>query len=181
MSDQKIVVGLLGITHPHASARVRALREIDGVEVVAAADTDSRLQYFTDKYDVEPREIDDVLNDDRINAIMVHSKSKDMVPHAKRALAAGKSVVVEKPGGGTVADLEELLALKEAADPQRIVQVGYNVRLSESVQRLKELLDAGLIGEVVSVQARGAAKVGEHITEHLNQPADMGGVLWILG
>lgn len=118
MSDQKIVVGLLGITHPHASARVRALREIDGVEVVAAADTDSRLQYFTDKYDVEPREIDDVLNDDRINAIMVHSKSKDMVPHAKRALAAGKSVVVEKPGGGTVADLEELLALKEAADPQ---------------------------------------------------------------
>lgn len=181
MSDQKIVIGLLGITHPHASARVRALREIDGVEVVAAADTDSRLQYFTEKYDVEPREIDDVLNDDRINAIMVHSKSKDMVPHAKRALAAGKSVVVEKPGGGTVADLEELLALKEAADPQRIVQVGYNVRLSESVQRLKELLDAGLIGEVVSVQARGAAKVGEHITEHLNQPADMGGVLWILG
>ena len=181
MSDQKIVIGLLGITHPHASARVRALREIDGVEVIAAADTDSRLQYFTDKYDVEPREIDDVLNDDRINAIMVHSKSKDMVPHAKRALEAGKSVVVEKPGGGTVADLEELLALKEAANPQQIVQVGYNVRLYESVQRLKELLDAGLIGEVVSVQARGAAKVGEHITEHLNQPADMGGVLWILG
>ena len=101
MSDQKIVIGLLGITHPHASARVRALREIDGVEVIAAADTDSRLQYFTDKYDVEPREIDDVLNDDRINAIMVHSKSKDMVPHAKRALEAGKSVVVEKPSGGS--------------------------------------------------------------------------------
>ncbi|BAU97406.1 oxidoreductase [Corynebacterium suranareeae] len=181
MSDQKIVVGLLGITHPHASARVRALREIDGVEVIAAADTDPRLNYFTDKYDVEPREIDEVLNDDRINAIMVHSKSKDMVPHAKRALAAGKSVVVEKPGGGTVADLEELLELKNAADPSQIVQVGYNVRLSESIQRLKELVDAGLIGEVVSVQARGAAKVGEHITEHLNQPADMGGVLWILG
>src|SRR5689334_6278142 len=43
MSDA-IVVGLLGITHPHASARVRALREIDGVEVVAAADDDSRLK-----------------------------------------------------------------------------------------------------------------------------------------
>lgn len=181
MSAPKITVGLLGITHPHASARVRALREIDGVEVVAAADTDPRLRYFAEKYNVEAREIDAILNDDSINAIMVHSKSKDMVPHARRALEAGKSVVVEKPGGGTVEDLEELLTLKESTDPSQIVQVGYNVRLSESVQKLKTLVNEGLIGEVVSVQARGAAKVGEHITEHLNQPADMGGVLWILG
>lgn len=177
---EKIVVGLLGITHPHASARVRALRAIDGVEVVAAADTDPRLTYFTDKYDVEARDIDGILDDPRITAVMVHSKSKDMVAHARRALAAGKSVVVEKPGGGTVADLEELARLEAAALGQ-VVQVGYNVRLARSITRLKELLDAGVIGEVVSVSARGAALVGEHLTEHLNQPADMGGVLWILG
>ena len=85
MSDS-IVVGLLGITHPHASARVRALREIDDVEVVAAADDDSRLKYFTDTYDLEPRTIDEILDDERINAIMVHSKSRDMVPHTVRAL-----------------------------------------------------------------------------------------------
>src|SRR6478735_1333540 len=58
---EPLVVGLLGITHPHASARVRALREIEGVEVVAAADDDSRLKYFTDKYDMEPRDIDALL------------------------------------------------------------------------------------------------------------------------
>src|ERR1700752_4983287 len=50
MMSDAIVVGLLGITHPHASARVRALREIDGVEVVAAADDDSSFKDFTDKY-----------------------------------------------------------------------------------------------------------------------------------
>lgn len=179
MSDS-IVVGLLGITHPHASARVRALREIDGVEVVAAADDDSRLKYFTDKYDLEPRTIADILDDDRINAIMVHSKSRDMVPHAVRAMAAGKSVVVEKPGGGTV---DDLVALRdaEAAHGDLVVQVGYNVRLAESVSRAKELIESGLIGEVVTVSARGAALAGEHLTQHLNQPADMGGGLWILG
>ncbi|WP_245802170.1 Gfo/Idh/MocA family protein [Corynebacterium pacaense] len=176
-----IVVGLLGITHPHASARVRALREIDGVEVVAAADTDPRLQYFVDKYDLEARSIEDVLGDPRINAIMVHSKSKDMVSHAKRAIAAGKSVVVEKPGGGNVEDLEQLLAASESADPSLVVQVGYNVRLAGSITRAKDLLESGLIGDIVSVSARGSALVGEHLTEHLNQPADMGGVLWILG
>lgn len=176
-----IVVGLLGITHPHASARVRALREIDGVEVVAAADTDPRLTYFTDKYDVEPRSIDDVLNDERINAVMVHSKSKDMVPHAIRALATGKSVVVEKPGGGTVSDLLELTEAEALTSAEQVIQVGYNVRLAPSIDRARQLIAQGTIGEVVTVSARGAAMVGEHVTDHLNQPADMGGVLWILG
>lgn len=176
-----IVVGLLGITHPHASARVRALREIENVKVIAAADEDPRLGYFAEKYDVEQRDIESVLNDERINAIMVHSKSKDMVPHALRALAAGKSVVVEKPGGGTVADLLQLAQAEQEASAQQIVQVGYNVRLAESISRTKKIIDDGAIGEVVTVSARGAAMVGEHLTEHLNQPADMGGVLWILG
>jgi len=176
-----IVVGLLGITHPHASARVRALRTINGVEVVAAADADPRLKYFADKYDVEARAIEDILDDNQINAIMVHSMSRDMVPHALRALSAGKSVVVEKPGGGTVTDLEELLKAKTNAKREQVVQVGYNVRLAESIRRTKELIEAGTIGEVVSVSARGAGKVGEHVSQHLNQPADMGGGLWILG
>jgi len=132
---EPIVVGLLGITHPHASARVRALREIDGVEVVAAADDDSRLNYFTDKYDMEARSVEAVLQDERINAIMVHSKSKDMVAHALRALEAGKSVVVEKPGGGTVEDLERLAEAEAQAGPGQVVQVGYNVRLAQSITR----------------------------------------------
>jgi predicted dehydrogenase len=176
-----IVVGLLGITHPHASARVRALREIEGVEVVAAADDDPRLTYFTEKYGVEARTIDEVLQDDRIDAVMVHSKSKDMVPHALRALAAGKSVVVEKPGGGTVEDLLQLAQAEAQAGPGLVVQVGYNVRLARSIGQAKELIEAGVIGDVVSVSARGAALVGEHLTAHLNQPADMGGALWIIG
>lgn len=178
---EPIVVGLLGITHPHASARVRALREIPGVEVVAAADDDPRLTYFTERYDLEARSIDDVLGDERITAIMVHSKSKDMVPHALRALAAGKSVVVEKPGGGTVEDLVRLRRAEEEAGAGQVVQVGYNVRLAPSIGRAKQLIEDGVIGEVVTVSARGAALVGEHLTQHLNQPADMGGVLWILG
>ena len=177
--SEPVVVGLLGITHPHASARVRALRAIDGVQVVAAADQDPRLKYFTDKYDLVPVSTDELLADDRITAVMVHSKSKDMVPLALRVLDAGKAVLVEKPGGAALADLRQLV--EAASAPGAIAQVGYNVRFAESVTRAKQLLDEGLIGEVVSVSAHGAPLVGEHLTEHLNQPADMGGALWIIG
>jgi predicted dehydrogenase len=173
------VVGLLGITHPHASARVRALREIDGVEAVAAADEDPRLTYFCDKYDLAPVGTDELLADERITAVMVHSKSEDMVPLALRVLDAGKAVLVEKPGGAALADLRQLAEAAEA--PGAIAQVGYNVRFADSVTRARQLLDQGLIGDVVSVSARGAPLVGEHLTRHLNQPADMGGALWIIG
>src|SRR3954452_14804974 len=99
---EPVVVGLLGITHPHASARVRALRAIEGVQVVAASDDDDRLKYFTDKYDLAPVTTDELLGDDRITAFMVHSKSKPILPPALRALGAGKPVLVEKPGGAAV-------------------------------------------------------------------------------
>ena len=55
------------------------------------------------------------------------------------------------------------------------------MRFAESVTRARQLLDQGLIGDVVSVSARGAPLIGEHLTQHLNQPADMGGALWIIG
>ena len=55
------------------------------------------------------------------------------------------------------------------------------MRFAESVTRARQLLDQGLVGEVVSVSARGAPLIGEHLTQHLNQPADMGGALWIIG
>jgi predicted dehydrogenase len=174
-----VVVGLLGITHPHASARVRALREIAGVQVVAAADDDPRLTYFSDKYDVTPVATGEILADDRITAVMVHSKSKDMVPLALRVLDAGKAVLVEKPGGAALADIRLLAAAAEA--PGTIAQVGYNVRFAESVTRARRMLDQGLVGDVVSVSAHGAPLIGEHLTRHLNQPADMGGALWIIG
>ena len=43
-----------------------------------------------------------------ITAVLVHSKSKDMVPLALRVLDAGKAVLVEKPGGAALADLRQL-------------------------------------------------------------------------
>jgi predicted dehydrogenase len=176
---EPVVVGLLGITHPHASARVRALREVEGVQVISAADDDRRLKYFTDKYGLEPVATDALLADERISAVLVHSKSVDMVPLALRAIEAGKAVLVEKPGGAAVDDLARLAAA--AREPGAIVQVGYNVRFAESVTQARELLDQGLIGDVVSVSAHGASLVGEQLSHHLNQPADMGGGLWIIG
>ena len=90
--SEPIVVGLLGITHPHASARVRALREIDNVEVVAAADDDSRLKYFTDEYDLERAPSMKFSMTSGSTRIMRPLQESRHGAHTVRALAAGRSV-----------------------------------------------------------------------------------------
>lgn len=172
-------VGCLGITHPHASARIRALRAIDGVTVGCAADSAPGLARFCEIYDLKPVDEETILADEAVNAVIVHSKSDQMVRLALAALRAGKAVLVEKPGGANVNDIEALAV--EVASRGGIVQVGYNCRLAQSVSTAQRWLAEGVIGEVVTVNAHGAAQVGEHLSAHLNQPADMGGGLWVIG
>jgi predicted dehydrogenase len=178
-SEQTLKVACLGITHPHASARVRALRAIDGVRVVAAADPDGPVTSFCKAYDMAEARIEEILLNPEIRAVLVHSKSDRLAEYGLRALDAGKAVLVEKPGGTGVADSRRLA---EAVDRTGgILQIGYNCRFAESVTMAQDLLERGVLGQVVSVSAHAAAMLGEHVTAHLNQPADMGGGLWIIG
>lgn len=177
--SEKLRIACLGTTHPHASARIRALRALDEVEVISAADEDPGLSAFCEKYDLAPTTERAILEDRDVTAVVVHSKSDRMVALARAALEAGKRVLVEKPGGANVEDISELVAAVEREGG--IVQVGYNCRLAESVQRARRLLAEGVIGDVVTVNAHGAAKVREHLSAHLNQPADIGGGLWVIG
>lgn len=177
MSAEGFRVALLGTTHPHASARVKAFRALPGVSVDSAADPTEDVTAFTNAYGLAATTVDAIIEDPSVDAVLIHSYSKHMVPLAARAVRAGKHVLVEKPGGADVADIRELVEM----DTDRVVQIGYNCRLSEGVVRGTQLFRDGAIGTLVSVNGHGAARVGEHLADHLNHPEDMGGGLWVIG
>ena len=64
---------------------------------------------------------------------------------AVRAVEAGKDVLVEKPIALTVADGERAVAA--AAKSGRIFMVGHVLRFHPAFEKLKELIDAGELGE----------------------------------
>ncbi len=70
---------------------------------------------------------------------------------ARRALAARVHVFVEKP----LADRTDGVSafLEEAKHSGRLVLVGFNLRFLKSLQRVKELLEAGRVGRVLAVRA----------------------------
>jgi UDP-2-acetamido-3-amino-2,3-dideoxy-glucuronate N-acetyltransferase len=65
---------------------------------------------------------------------------------AREALLAGKDVFVEKPLALRVGDAEELVAL--AHRRKRILMVGHILEYHPAILKLKELVDAGELGEL---------------------------------
>ena len=71
---------------------------------------------------------------------------------AKACLSLGKHVFIEKPMTRTEAEAEELVALAEREG--LVLMVGHTFLFSPAVRRMKEIVDAGDIGEVQYVAAR---------------------------
>ena len=68
---------------------------------------------------------------------------------AKQALEAGKHVFVEKPPAMRAVEIDELVAL--AGDRDLVLMPGHLLLYHPGVRRLKELIDAGELGEVLCV------------------------------
>lgn len=174
-------VAFLGISHPHSSGRYRVFDRMPGVEIVGAWDSDdATLASFAAEVGAVSVALDDVLADAAIDGVLIHSGSVDMARLAVMAHEAGKAVLVEKPGGAALADLEALAA-SEARRPSRPIRVGYNFHYGEAFTRARTLLAGGAIGRVSLAHVHGASITGEELSQHLNNPADMGGGLWVIG
>ena len=64
------------------------------------------------------------------------------------ALKAGKHVLCEKPMAGSIQDCDAML--KAARDAGRFLMLGHNQRLAKAHVKARELIESGLIGDIVT-------------------------------
>ena len=86
-----------------------------------------------------------------VDMVIVSTPPNTHAPIALAAINAGKHVLVEKPLAHTLADAEQICAAAEARGV--FLKTGFNHRYFPSMAFARRLIDAGKIGEVVSVQA----------------------------
>jgi predicted dehydrogenase len=84
-----------------------------------------------------------------IEAVVIATPVPTHFPLAKAALEAGKHVFVEKPPAMRVAEMEELIGLAEAHG--LVLMPGHLLLYHPGVQKLKELVEEGELGEVLVV------------------------------
>lgn len=94
----------------------------------------------------------DLIADAGIELVDVASRTMDHYEHARLALEAGKHALVEKPMCATYAQAEALQAL--AARSAGRLFVRHNRRFEPAFQHIREIIAAGLLGEVFEVKLR---------------------------
>lgn len=89
-----------------------------------------------------------LLSDADIDAVSVCTANSSHAEITIAALKAGKHVLCEKPMATTLKDCEDMV--KTAKDTGRFLMMGHNQRLAKAHVKAKELIDEGLIGDIVS-------------------------------
>jgi predicted dehydrogenase len=87
-----------------------------------------------------------------VEVVIVATTNDALAPVTTAALDAGKHVLVEKPAGRNVAEIEPLIAL--AARKKRRVRVGFNHRYHPALQKAHELVQGGALGALMFMRAR---------------------------
>jgi predicted dehydrogenase len=95
---------------------------------------------------------DDVLNNPDVDAVVIAIPAALHYEYVKRALLAGKNVLVEKPLALSTREAEELVAL--ANDKQKTLMVGHTFLFNAAVHKAKEYIDSGELGDIYYILAQ---------------------------
>jgi len=89
---------------------------------------------------------DEVLADPDVRAVVLATPVPTHFELARRAILAGKHVMVEKPMTWTAAEAHELRDLVSGSG--LVLMVGHLLRFHPGIEKLRELIDTGELGEV---------------------------------
>jgi predicted dehydrogenase len=93
--------------------------------------------------------LDEVLADPTVDAVSIATPPATHYPLVKRALEAGKHVLVEKPLATCVSEAEELVELANSRG--LTLMPGHTFLYSPAVNKVRDLIDSGELGEIYFV------------------------------
>ena len=96
-------------------------------------------------------DLDEVLNDPLVKLVVVCTHADSHFEYAKKALEAGKNVLVEKPFTPTLEEAKTLFAL---ANSKGLTVTPYqNLRFDSCFLTTKKVIESGKLGELVEIES----------------------------
>jgi predicted dehydrogenase len=138
--------GLIGLKRSKAlsGARLVACADINEEHARALAAANPGCQPFSNWREA-------VCHQD-VNIVIVATTNDALVKLSLAAIEAGKHVLVEKPAGRSLAELDRLI--QAVGSSPGLVRVGFNHRYHPAMRKAKELIQAGELGDLMFVRGR---------------------------
>lgn len=157
MDANTVTVGVLGVTHPHSAAHLRTLELLEEVSTVVLWDEDdSAVEKLTDgaypKLELSHGSFEQIMERKDI-PVVVSLATNDRNPDwIIRAANAGKHILTEKPVAATSREMKPLLESVRRAGVH--LGVYYTWRSNPIVNEIRTMIERGVIGKLLSVEAR---------------------------
>ena len=147
-SNRRLNVAVIGLGY-WGPNRLRVLADGGAVDVSWICDRDPERARKQAPRVPEARvtsEIGEVLSDPKLDAVFLATPVFTHHALASQCLRAGKHVFLEKPIAASSGEASDLIEL--SAEVDRVLMCGHTFLYSPPVRKVKELLDAGALGEV---------------------------------
>lgn len=171
------IIGAGIIAHKFADA----VSHVDHTHIVAVASKDpQKAVNFADQYGVlaSPNYLELVRRSD-VEAIYVATTHNFHYENAKLALKNGKHVLVEKPFTVNAEQAQSLIDL--AVENDCFLMEGIWVRFLPTMIKLKEMIKAGVIGDIKAINVSFGGFAPDHYRPRLIDPMLAGGVTLDMG
>jgi predicted dehydrogenase len=143
-----VTVGVAGLGHwgPNLARNFADLAELTWLCDSDSERSDVAARYPSARF---TGDFDDLLADASLDAVVVATPVPTHFELARKALEAGKHVLVEKPPAMTGSEMDELVSL--AAERERVLMPGHLLLYHPGIRRLREMIVAGDLGDVLCV------------------------------
>jgi predicted dehydrogenase len=134
---------------------IRNFRALPDCRLKMLCDLDpARLKHLKSLYPEVTGETDygHMLNGINLDAVVIATSVKAHYPMAKASLLAGKHTFIEKPMAGSAEHCEELVEI--AKKNGLVLMIGHTFLYSPVIQKIKEIIDRGDIGQIRYISAR---------------------------
>jgi UDP-N-acetylglucosamine 3-dehydrogenase len=147
-----IRVGVIG-AGAMGQHHVRIYSEMENVELAGISDvSEIRVKELSKQYETKGFTDYNELLAEGLDAVSIVVPTTLHIPVGLDVIASGANLLVEKPIADTLENAEKLT--KAAADAGVKLMVGHIERFNPAVTKLKEIIDSGLLGKIVSISAR---------------------------
>ena len=173
-----IKAGIIGCGHVAWMGHLPFLWENPHVDFVATCDANENEAASTAKRWGVPHVYSDYMrmfDEAGLDAVVIATPPPSHADMASAAAERGIHVLLEKPMAPTVAECDRII---EAADKHGIIlQLGHQKRFNPTFQKVKEIIDEGMLGQIFHVATHWNTAVRLD-PETLCPPAHRAGYMW---
>ena len=164
-SSRKLRVAIIGCGWI-AGSHIKSYLAQPDVEIVAGADLiPGKAAAFFAKYGVEGVKTD-YANDEeliadkslKLDAVSICTYNRQHAPCAIHALDAGINVLLEKPFTVTLDEAVEVMKAEKRSG--KVISIGFQPRLDANMQKIKEIVQSGVLGDIYYIQTGGGRRRG---------------------